>query len=70
MPLSTTPTLSYDQVLSSGIRTWRRGAAQFAAVVAVILLSAYYVGLFDGQRLAEGVPSIAGLMGEMFPPNF
>ncbi len=70
MSLSTTPTLSYDQALSSGIRTWRRGAAQFGTIVAVVLLSAYYVGLFDGQRLAEGVPSIAGLMGEMFPPNF
>jgi phosphonate transport system permease protein len=28
------------------------------------------VGLFDGKRLADGVPSLFSLVGEMMPPNF
>jgi phosphonate transport system permease protein len=45
-------------------------AAKAAAVGAVILASAWAVGLFDMARLAEGVPAIVQLIGEMMPPDF
>jgi phosphonate transport system permease protein len=61
---------SYDQLLYDEQRTWNREALRLAAVLAVILVCAYYVGLFDGPRLAEGVPSLISLLGEMLPPNF
>mgnify|MGYP000400861439 FL=1 len=70
MPVPAIPILNYDSILTSQEHTWRRSVTQFVLVVLVILLSAYYVGLFDGARLAEGLPSLAGLMGEMVPPNF
>jgi len=61
---------SYDQLLYDEQRTWNREALRLAAVLGVILVCAYYVGLFDGARLAEGVPSLFSLLGEMLPPNF
>ncbi|MHB1121488.1 MAG: phosphonate ABC transporter, permease protein PhnE [Ramlibacter sp.] len=61
---------SYDQLLGVQQHAWNRDAARLAAVVAVIMVCAYYVGLFDGPRLAEGVPSLFSLLGEMLPPNF
>ena len=61
---------SYDQLLGAEQRAWNRDALRLAAVLAVILVCAYYVGLFDGARLAEGVPSLFSLLGEMLPPNF
>lgn len=62
--------LPYHEVLTYQSRQWKKSAVQFLAVLLVIGISAYYVGLFDGARLAEGIPSIKSLFGEMFPPNF
>jgi phosphonate transport system permease protein len=61
---------TYDQLLGAEQRVWNRNALRLGAVLAVILACAYYVGLFDGARLAEGVPSLFSLLGEMLPPNF
>ncbi|MHB1233306.1 MAG: phosphonate ABC transporter, permease protein PhnE [Burkholderiales bacterium] len=61
---------SYEQLLGTEQRAWNRGAARLVAVLAVILVCAYYVGLFDSARLADGVPSLLSLVGEMLPPNF
>ena len=41
-----------------------------ATVLALVIACWYYVGLFDAERLGEGIPSLASLVGEMFPPNF
>lgn len=41
-----------------------------ALVLAVVIGSWYYVGLFDTERLSEGVPSLFSLLGEMLPPDF
>lgn len=41
-----------------------------ALILAVVIGSWYYVGLFDIERLREGVPSLFSLLGEMFPPDF
>lgn len=45
---------------------WARGGA----VSAVILAALYFTGLFDAERLAEGVPAIVKITGEMLPPDF
>ena len=34
-----------------------------------IIASAYYVGLFDPDRMLEGIPSIFGLVIEGLPPR-
>lgn len=43
---------------------------QLAVVTVLILVAGYYVGIFDGERLAEGVPALFALIGNMLPPNF
>jgi len=61
---------SFDEVLNQEQRAWNQNALRLGAVLVVVTLCAYYVGLFDGERLAEGVPSLFSLLGEMFPPDF
>lgn len=61
---------SFDQVMNQEQRAWNQGALRLSAVLVVVTLCAYYVGLFDGERLAEGVPSLFSLLGEMLPPDF
>lgn len=60
----------YDAVLHRQRQTFRRSSVQLLGVTAVIIICAVYVGLFDGARLAEGVPSMFSLVGEMIPPDF
>lgn len=45
-------------------------AARALSAVAVVLASFYFAGLLDAQRLAEGVPAILKIGGEMMPPDF
>ncbi len=41
------------------------------AVLAVVLAGCcHYAGLFDAERLADGIPSLVTLVTEMFPPDF
>jgi phosphonate transport system permease protein len=61
---------TFDHLLELKSRAWRRASLQLGAVLALVLLSAWYVGLFDLPRLLEGVPSIFSLLKEMSPPNF
>ena len=51
-------------------RAWNRSMVSLATVLAIVIACWYYVGLFDAERLGEGLPSLASLVGEMFPPNF
>jgi len=60
----------YDQLLDEAQRDWMYNALRFGADMLVILICAHYVGLFDAERLSEGVPSLFSLVGEMMPPNF
>lgn len=60
----------YEQLLDETQHAWNKGVLRLGAVLLVILFCAGYVGLFDGERLAEGVPSLFSLVGEMLPPNF
>jgi phosphonate transport system permease protein len=43
---------------------------QVAVVVVIVMISLLSVGLFDWERLAEGVPSGINLVGQMLPPDF
>ena len=70
MAATASTSLPYDKVLTHQSQQWKKSAVQFLGVLLVIGISAYYVGLFDGARLAEGIPSIKSLFAEMFPPNF
>lgn len=51
-------------------RALNRSMVSLATVLAIVIACWYYVGLFDAERLGEGIPSLASLVGEMFPPNF
>src|SRR4030065_653837 len=61
---------SFDQVLNQDQRAWNQNALRLGAVLVVVTLCAYYVGLCAGARLAEGAPSLFSLLGEMSPPDF
>lgn len=60
----------FHLVLSQQRQAWMRSVRNFALVLAVVVGCWYYVGLFDGQRLREGVPSLIDMMRDMYPPNF
>jgi phosphonate transport system permease protein len=61
---------SYGALLGEQDRAWNRGAVRLGFILALIAGCSYYVGLFDGERLAEGIPSLINLAGEMLPPDF
>lgn len=60
----------FNLVLDQQRRGWNRLIVQAAVLMAVVFGCWYYVGLFDAERLNEGIPSLFSLVGEMFPPNF
>lgn len=60
----------FEQMLDQQSRVWNRNLFQLGVLLLVVVFCSYYVGLFDLPRLADGVPSILGLAGEMFPPDF
>lgn len=51
-------------------RAWIRQSAQVAAVLAIVLVAFWYVGLLDFGTLANGVPAILTLAREAMPPDF
>lgn len=61
---------NYSLLLTQQQRGWNRSAINLALVLATALACMYYTGLFDAERLGEGVPSLFSLVGEMFPPDF
>ena len=68
VPASTS--LTCDAIVERYRRRWLHTAMTVAAVTAVVAASVWQSGLFDARRLAEGVPSIGKLLGEMWPPDF
>lgn len=60
----------YELILTQQQRAWNRTLASGTMLLVIVLACLYYVGLFDATRLAEGVPSLISLVGEMFPPDF
>ncbi|MCL1484363.1 phosphonate ABC transporter, permease protein PhnE [Marinobacter sp. M3C] len=65
--LSPAPSAS---VLDDYARGWRGKLRQTGLLLAVIFIASWYVGLFDFQTLANGVPAIGTLLGESLPPDF
>lgn len=65
--------MSHDRV-EALLATERRGRltlnAQIALVVLAVLTSFWATGLFDWERLSEGLPAIGVLGSEMVPPDF
>jgi len=65
----TSKTRMDDLLLSE--RRGRRGLMlQVALVIAAILVCFWATQMFDGARLAEGLPAIGVLFAEMIPPDF
>ncbi len=49
---------------------WNKALITIAILAVVIAGCCYYAGLFDMERLSEGIPSLVSLISEMFPPDF
>ena len=60
----------FDLLLCRQQHIWNRAMVQGLVLAAIVVGCCYYVGLFDTARLGEGIPSLASMVGEMFPPNF
>ncbi len=60
----------YLPILQKQRRQWKRNLLQFLGVLILTLICLQYVGLLDGERIAEGLPSIFKLILESLPPNF
>ena len=52
-------------VLDEHARGWRKKLLQTGLVLAVILIASWYVGLLDFKTLANGMPAIGVLLGEL-----
>ncbi|MFZ0946083.1 MAG: phosphonate ABC transporter, permease protein PhnE [Syntrophobacteraceae bacterium] len=60
----------FDNLIRGLWRSWYSKALQMAVIVVIIIICFYYVGLLDGPRLKDGIPSIFQLMVESIPPDF
>jgi len=65
-----TRSLDHNVIIDQQQRAWNSGALRLVTMLLVIGLCIHYVGLFDGERLADGGPAILLLLSEMFPPDF
>ena len=63
-------TSQYDTTIRSVKARHRKAAIQVSTVLVLVAAFSFYTGLFNPARLAEGIPSILGLMAEGFPPDF
>jgi phosphonate transport system permease protein len=61
---------SVDSVLRQYKRGWARQCIQVLILIGMVFVSFVVVDLLDVNRMAEGIPAIAQLLGEMFPPDF
>jgi phosphonate transport system permease protein len=60
----------YDPIIRTVKARHRKTTLQVGAVLILVTGFSFYTGLFNPFRLAEGIPSIVGLMAEGFPPDF
>lgn len=61
---------AYKDILVEQERLWRKSMALTVGILALVIAFSFYTGLFDPQRLYEGIPSIFNLMREGLPPDF
>ncbi|MEM9769466.1 MAG: phosphonate ABC transporter, permease protein PhnE, partial [Cyanobacteria bacterium P01_D01_bin.71] len=64
------PSESSDRLLRQYQRGWTQQLMRTFLLGVVICISFVVVELFDGERLVAGLPAIAQLLGEMWPPDF
>jgi len=60
----------YQQILAQEQRQRWRLALQLAFLVLAIGVCCYVAGVFDGQKIFDGIPSLLIIFSESFPPNF
>lgn len=60
----------YDAVIAAGRSAGRATSLRVAVVVAIVLAAFAVTGMFDRERLLEGVPALAQIASEMVPPDF
>lgn len=60
----------YQKILQQARKQRLKLLSQLGLLVALFLLCAYFVGLFDVVRLADGLPSLWLMFQESIPPNF
>lgn len=68
--MDATSTAEYGALLDREARQRRRSGLEAAVVLVVVLVSCWYVDLFDAKRLLEGLPDMWSLFLEMLPPDF
>ncbi|MEL6320565.1 MAG: ABC transporter permease subunit, partial [Cyanobacteria bacterium J06626_14] len=61
---------SFDSVVRQYQRGWIRQLIRVAGLIVIIFISFVVVELLNVERMAEGVPAIANLLGSMVPPDF
>lgn len=61
---------TYEALLDREARQRRRSGLEVVTVATVVLAAAWYVDLFDFERLWEGLPDMGSLALEMLPPDF
>jgi phosphonate transport system permease protein len=64
------PSAAYDALLDQARSAALRRNLVVVPVVLGVLACAWKVGLLDPVRLAEGMPALTQLVGEMTPPDF
>lgn len=60
----------FDELLQRERRGQTALTIQVAVVALAILASLWLTGMFDGERLSEGLPAIGVVGSEIFPPDF
>lgn len=60
----------YQKILRDERKRRQRLLIQLLALLGLLLLCSYLVGLFNMARLSEGLPSLWTIAKESFPPNF
>ncbi len=64
------PKPAFEQVLKQQRRQWYQTIVTWTIALLVIVVCCFLVGLLDGKRLSDGVPSIFNLLRQMLPPDF
>ncbi|MEA5508378.1 phosphonate ABC transporter, permease protein PhnE [Crocosphaera sp. UHCC 0190] len=60
----------FESLLRQQQRIWYNSLSKILIIIGIILISFGVVGLFDGQRLSEGIPDLIDMIREMLPPDF
>lgn len=60
----------YTAILRQQQRQWNQQLIRVLLLLIVLIVCLAVVGLFDVERMAEGIPAIGTLLAEMFPPDF